>query len=550
MKNYNDFKFNRSNLFYDIVLESMVIYKEKFKELLREMGGPMAKQILGLEGKDVETRNNFFGLAAKNDAITFVQDRKYQEIMKSEVYILVDPSRFTTRKFEKYPDAKDVWDNFNLEIPPIDQEIKFPANIRGTISQKNMKSVRTKKTYVAFYPLDKKYPAVPVNFRYLRKETTDEELSKNIQEIKAGRGMKALLGSAGINKTDKEIEEFVNKFKSTYDILADAFRMFEIVEGEDIRKYYNQKEYESQSDGQLGNSCMKSASCSEYFDIYCLNPSKCKLVILKSKKGKVKGRALLWKLDDGLMYMDRVYTNNDADINLFYEFAKFNNWKTQQNRPNVMSITLNPIEYKKFPYMDSLTVYYNKIHVLSNSSNTFPSSDCYSIQSTGGHYSVIRSCKICNGTGIKPCKKCKGLGTTDLCKSCKGKGIDLCKKCKTRCTLLKSKGKLKIGMVVTTNVIVNLLTGIICYVDDHVFYVAQNTSGGLPPAGTDTFGYRYAYGVSFQDNNHWIEFSNNPNCPDCDEGKISCETCGGKGYMTCDVCNGTKGTPCPKCSKN
>jgi hypothetical protein len=40
---------------------------------------------------------------------------------------------------------------------------------------------------------------------------------------------------------------------------------------------------------------------------------------------KIKGRAILWKTDKG-MFMDRIYTAHDSDLNLFKEFATKSNF--------------------------------------------------------------------------------------------------------------------------------------------------------------------------------------------------------------------------------
>jgi hypothetical protein len=40
--------------------------------------------------------------------------------------------------------------------------------------------------------------------------------------------------TCGIEFTDKQLEDFVNQYKSSWDILNDAFIKFDIVKGDDI----------------------------------------------------------------------------------------------------------------------------------------------------------------------------------------------------------------------------------------------------------------------------------------------------------------------------
>jgi hypothetical protein len=99
-------------------------------------------------------------------------------------------------------------------------------------------------------------------------------------------------------------------------------------------------------EGTLGNSCMADVE-SYYFYMYVANPDVCKLVVLYDDDGtlsnsegkttyiasKIKGRALLWTTRDGDIFMDRIYTNNDSDVDLFKKFADKNGWwhKKSQN---------------------------------------------------------------------------------------------------------------------------------------------------------------------------------------------------------------------------
>ena len=570
LKNYNSFlPIERSDLFYDVILESIVVYKDKFKDILSEMETPLSKEILNIERKDIETRNNYFTPTKSNDSIGFIPDRKYQDIIKSkDSWMLKDPTKIVTKNIEKYPGAKKIWDGLGLEVPlELKVESGMKGNIKGSRGSGNPVTGKTGKQYYGFYPLDKKIPPFPVNHNAIQRVTAqqiEDELTKSTQEIKVGRGMKALLGAAGINTTDKEIEEFVNKFKSTYDVVNNAFRFFDIVEGEDIRKYYYEGSYESNTKGQLGNSCMKKGVCGDFLDIYCKNPEKCKLVILRAgKTGKIKGRALLWKLDDPAegceAFLDRIYTNNDSDINLFIEFSKKNGWicKKQQAAGKTLMIlpsgkesrdwvklkvTLNPeiMKYRMYPYLDTLKCYIPEIHLLTNDETIEPKKMCLELSQPNGTYSWRRHCSGCGGSRIIYCKECGGEGSI-RCKECNGTGRMSCKNCTMTANEARNDPRFKIGSYIKTNAdgsgCSDVIEGEISDVSyDYKFRITTRRGG---------------WNIKYDNKYAWIVFIEDPEkiCPECgDRHYLTCTACKGEGRIKCKVCNGKGGDPCPDCA--
>lgn len=110
----------------------------------------------------------------------------------------------------------------------------------------------------------------------------------------------------------------------------DLFKDFEI--STKIRTTYHKDSYET-SKGTLGNSCMRYDECQEQLEFY--EKVGVKILILKGNDG-IKGRALVWENclfrkneeDEGIIitFMDRIYTNNDADVELFKEYAKSKDW--------------------------------------------------------------------------------------------------------------------------------------------------------------------------------------------------------------------------------
>ena len=209
-------------------------------------------------------------------------------------------------------------------------------------------------------------------------------------EMKIGRWVKRLLNEVHKSSVpDSKIEEFVNIYKSIVD--GGDLGNFELVSGEDIRKWYLSSNYEIVR-GQLGNSCMRYADCQTYFDIYVKNPEVCQLLILKSDihKDEIKGRALVWKLTDGTYYMDRIYTINDSDRLLFLDYARLKkiqySYDSNKIGGNIEVQLGNHGYYNKYPYMDTFLAYSPSKNMLSDDDTLWPSSGYYLLQETDGGY--------------------------------------------------------------------------------------------------------------------------------------------------------------------
>lgn len=177
---------------------------------------------------------------------------------------------------------------------------------------------------------------------------------------------------------DKEVEEFVNLFKSG-SVETDT-EVFELVSGDEIAYWYDCDQYYDYK-GTLGSSCMRNMD-EDVFEIYTDNPEVKMLILKDVKSNKILGRAIIWMptfekyygdnhdrgLDDVDYFMDRVYTIKDSDVNKFHEYANKKGWahKTQNNYSshsqvtykgnnyNVeMEVSTTDNDYSKFPYMDT-----------------------------------------------------------------------------------------------------------------------------------------------------------------------------------------------------
>jgi hypothetical protein len=177
--------------------------------------------------------------------------------------------------------------------------------------------------------------------------------------------------------SSKEVEKFANLYKT---IVNKKEFTFEIVKGDDIRKYYHYDFHESNS-GSLGNSCMRYDRCQKFFDLYVDN-NVASMLLIKNPDGKLIGRAILWDFD-GNKVMDRIYTVQDDEYQHFFKkWAKDNgylfktkqNWnntikfdsKTSENVDYEFGIQLKKWRYSYYPYLDTFKWIDVKTGVLTN----------------------------------------------------------------------------------------------------------------------------------------------------------------------------------------
>jgi hypothetical protein len=228
-------------------------------------------------------------------------------------------------------------------------------------------------------------------------------------EIKVGRAIKYLCKLIDLKVLDKDIETFVNTFKSSK---VDDTMEFRLVKGDDISKYYNKKKYFTKN-GSLGNSCMADEKKST-FRIYSENENKVQLLIYVDADDKIHGRALLWKLKkspcESKYFMDRVYTNRDSDEIRFKRFADEKGWLYKKKMNCSVEDSVKFVykgqdvfgeitvkldgDFKNYPFVDTMCFLSDDKKVLSNLSDK----NCYQLHSTFGK---CEKCEICGGSVIR-----------------------------------------------------------------------------------------------------------------------------------------------------
>lgn len=432
IKRYLDF-INES---LELLLESNVVYSNNFRKVMSKIQHPLAKAILDIENQDHPVRNNYLDVNLKeNDKLGFIPDRRAQDILNdTKMYVNFTGSGGGWLKNKEV--NKGLFDKLGYTYEEGTEPYKPNSIEIGEVIAEVISDTSGKKyAFVKFPDGQGVY-----NVEKLRIVDNKEKSlwSKGRQEIFVGRGIRALLTSAGVQFLDKDLEEFVNLYKATVDKMNDRFQYFESIKGEEIGHWYHYSNYKERS-GTLGCSCMSNVN-PNYFDIYISNPDVCELVILKSEDDAslIVGRALLWTLRDGKKFMDRIYTIKESDVQLFRDWAKENGWYSKQynsstdsgraNAPDGMQVDLGTLVvdikkgmYEAYPYLDTLKYFNPGKGTLSNVRG---SGEEYTLEDTSGE---IWRCEYCNG-GVQTCNNCDGDGWFD-CNRCNGSGERECGEC-------------------------------------------------------------------------------------------------------------------------
>ena len=360
MLEYNRFKLNM--ILESLVNESMFYYSDEFRVVLNRIkDNDIAQSLLKLKGTDVKPDMTFIDVDDKEGFITFSQIKKaISNVRKwSEDYIKV------------HRDSINV-DAVERGIDSFVADIEKGNYIDGDVTQ----------------------------------SLKDDIYTKSRNSVKLGKLINSIFPG---EYSAKEVEEFVNKYKSKF---VDE-KKFELVEGEDIVHWYNKDNYLIE-DGSIGSSCMRHSGCRNYFKIYTDNVGICQLLIMKDNddESKIVGRALVWKftnvnkeeLKEATYYMDRVYVCKDVYYEDFKDYAIKNGWAYRTSHGYgisdvtykgtkysyvKMEIQLDVYDVEQYPYMDTFKRLDIREGILYNDDDR--ESDCYLLEDTGGGY------KDCSG---------------------------------------------------------------------------------------------------------------------------------------------------------
>ena len=407
IKKYKNF------LLESLLLESQFIIENNFREIITQIKhenwgnieGKVAEFILDVVGEELDLVYNYINDTTKPGLVSFIPDDK---IDFSQVAI--DRSRVIR------PDHND-----NL-IKAYGIPFKGLINdLQGTVNDFKLLKVidsdgkmindkyRVKGHYFYYLQNNKEPEKFVAVFRAADSTSTLGNTNKVVfanipetrrSEVKLGRFVNKLIdiyskSDALKNSTDSydevpffdftasDIEKFVNAYTAKVLFEQNALERFKVVSGEEIRKWYNEKNYSNNTNGggQLSSSCMRYPKCQKYLDIYVDNPKVCQLLILMDDTGKkILGRALLWKTETG-NFMDRIYSNKDNYMKLFKQWGEQNNYDMKSynyNQSKVIIVHVKPKIYAYYPYMDTLYAYAPVKGILSNELPSYSSTIDYS----------------------------------------------------------------------------------------------------------------------------------------------------------------------------
>lgn len=390
MKVFKYSEFLTESKIEELLLESKVIFSKKFLNLLNRMrSNKIATELLNIYSKDFNIQHNYIDITDNKEEVSFTPDRKVQELIagRPEVY------KVGTRRQLTHSDSNNSL--FSQLGYDKSQEYWTPNDGQRGLIKSEVVSPTSGKVFVLFEELtdeeEKRYAVLNKDCLSLA-DFDDSQIWKTSRNpIRIGRLVRPLLRTAGVNVTDREVEEFTNQWKATYDFAADVLKQFDIVKGGTIAYWYDYEKYVD-GGGTLNNSCMAEVD-SDYFEIYTSN-SQVSLVILYDDNGqvqegkytstKIKGRALLWDAElngQKEMFMDRIYTTYDSDVDLFKQFAQKNGWfwkdsqsmspreyitnGSSKSRPEII-VKVDKSDCDYYPYVDTMCFCYTSSNELRN----------------------------------------------------------------------------------------------------------------------------------------------------------------------------------------
>lgn len=510
----------------ELLLEANLHIEPEFVEILSDIKSPLAKEILNLNNTEVNVNTNYISYDVnKDDRVLFRPDDKVEKseyIFRGGSYTDTVLADFLTG----YGVKIDLGIDGDPSSAPLGQIVKLTEIDKDELIKQVDKTKHWNKDNVLYaiknndiviISWKNSYATTNKSFYIIVvKSSLEKDLNSVKQsEIAVGRFARALLKKVDVKFTDKQIEEFVNEYKTIMRIKRDAFKNFDIVKGDDIKYWYLESRYEK-NNGTLGSSCMRYSTCQRYLNIYSENPDQVNLVIMYSteSKDKICGRALLWTDIKDRKFMDRIYVNDSSNEKLFIEFAvsKGFYYKKDQNyidgeplmynrvelplSDSIVEVKLDSDDFDKYPYMDTLKYY--TIWDNSLSSNSDSNYD-YCLNDTDGGNG---SCDECGGSGEVNCEECSGEGSYE-CGLCEGEGTEVCEEC-------DGEGEYE------------------CHECDGTGEVTDSDDETMECSNCNGRGRE--------------------KCINCDgEGNVECSRCEGHGAVDCDDCyNGV--VSCPQCS--
>ena len=179
-----------------------------------------------------------------------------------------------------------------------------------TSKEINYLTFRTDGT-ISFLP-DGKELIYNDNGEWSKENRQNGKPSKIIRKLFTDRAIKLL------QIKDADFECFTNSYKAEFN--EDGYKL-NLCENTEIAHIYDMDIKDGS--GSLNNSCMNGDS--EYLDIY-RNCKQLNILVLKNNDGLLCGRSLIWKINDEITIMDRIYVTDDFMYDKFLSYCSLQSW--------------------------------------------------------------------------------------------------------------------------------------------------------------------------------------------------------------------------------
>ena len=376
---YNDFIIESK--IANALNEGLLAYSKGFSDILNYISDDkIANTLLKFSSEECNISLNYITVSSEVGSVRFIQDNRLDK--KDLFFRLTNHYRFVKEGFDTFIKSKfskiglqDGYNRMSNRFRLLDS-VKFD---KKTVY--HIQFLQDESKYAVVYSFDEDTDALL--------EVVDDVDDTKGTEIKIGRLVGKILTSLKVEYTSENIEKFVNRYISASHIANNIFDKFSIVSGEDLRKAYLFSNYYDSTkarQSQLWKSCMSYTYCQRYLDIYVKNPDRVSLLIFKNDDDKILGRALLWKLDDNTLYMDRIYTVSDSYNYTFEEWGTQNGYELNRSYQDEFTVTIEPNDYEPYPYMDTLQYYNIESGILSSESGLLDG-DYICLTETDGGYS-------------------------------------------------------------------------------------------------------------------------------------------------------------------
>ena len=395
---------------YELILESKIEFSKNFINILKTIKSPISDEILKLQGEDKNVTQNYLDVDLKEpDSVTFLQDNRAQRILDQYKDIWSITNNVKVLKFDSFSSDSSMNQNKKIyDLIGVDMSDVVKLENRTDVKLiREIISESTGRTYCYVETISEPTKKMVINKEGLTHKSPDYQTlwtQSSRNTIGVGRIIRKLLQISGKSFSSSDIEKFVNDWKSSIDIMNNAFLKFDVVKGDDIHYWYKSKN--TVMEGTLGNSCMIDKPTDCHY-IYTENPDVVSMVVLydddgtilngKYKSNRIQGRALLWKTNEGDIFMDKIYYVLDSQKELFKKFAESQGWwSKRENNGNCVFDVIKGEEIKSrvtytvtlrewdwgFPYMDSLIYFNERSGVISNADDNYTKE----IQETWSHY--------------------------------------------------------------------------------------------------------------------------------------------------------------------